>query len=93
MKNFRYIDRVATLVLDQEQCIGCRMCTRVCPQSVFAMHSSKVSIVDQDACMECGACSINCPTQALRVDPGTGCAALIVSRWLRSIGINTGGCC
>ena len=72
MKDFRHIDGVATLVLDQEKCIGCTLCTQVCPHQVLEMQDKKAAIVDFDACMECGACVNNCPTQAISVNPGVG---------------------
>lgn len=72
MKAFRYLDNVTTLILDPEKCIGCTLCTQVCPQQVLEMQQDKVVIVDLNACMECGACVNNCPTGALTVNPGVG---------------------
>lgn len=72
MKDFRHYEEVATLVLDQDKCVGCTLCTQVCPHQVFEMDDHKASIVDFNACMECGACVNNCPTQALSVNPGVG---------------------
>ena len=93
MKDFRYIDGVVTLALDRDKCIGCGLCVTVCPHRVLTMKDKKAEIVDFDGCMECGACSQNCPTEAVSVNPGTGCAALIIARWF---GRNTAGeklCC
>ena len=72
MKALRYLDDVSSLVLDKDKCSGCRLCTEVCPQSVFEIYEQKARIVDFNACMECGACVTNCPTQALAVNPGVG---------------------
>jgi len=72
MKEFRYLEDVATLVLDTARCIGCSLCTEVCPHQVLAMHQNKAKIVDFNACMECGACVNNCPSDALAVSPGVG---------------------
>ncbi len=72
MKNLRYLDDVSSLVLDRDLCIGCGLCTQVCPQEVFEMEENKASIVDFNACMECGACVNNCPSGALQVSPGVG---------------------
>ncbi len=72
MKHFRHLEKVSTLTLDQEKCIGCTLCTQVCPHSVFEMSQHKAWIVDLDACMECGACVQNCPVQAVSVNPGVG---------------------
>jgi len=95
MKEFRYMENVATLSLDRGTCIGCGMCATVCPHRIFAINEKKADIVDFDACMECGACAKNCPVSAITVKPGTGCAALIMSVWLNELtrGKLGSGCC
>jgi len=93
MKKYKYIQDVATISLDKDSCIGCRMCISVCPHGVFDVNEHKAEIIQQNDCMECGACSLNCPVEAITVDPGVGCAALILSRWMAKIGIQTKGCC
>jgi ferredoxin len=72
MKEFRHLDDVSTLVLDRDKCIGCGLCTEVCPHAVFEMEQKKAHIVDFNACMECGACVNNCPSGAISVNPGVG---------------------
>lgn len=83
MKDFRYLPGVATLVVDPKACIGCKLCTIVCPHGVLAMDDDRVEIVDRDGCMECGACARNCPTAAVTVTPGVGCAAAIINSWIK----------
>lgn len=72
MKNLRYLDDVSSLVLEKEKCIGCTLCTEVCPHAVFKMIEKKAAIIDFNACMECGACVNNCPSEAISVSPGVG---------------------
>ncbi len=72
MEDLRYLDDVSTLVLDKETCIGCSLCTEVCPHAVFEMREKKAHIRDFNACMECGACVNNCPSEAISVSPGVG---------------------
>jgi len=72
MQDFRHLDDVSTLVLNEEKCIGCGLCTEVCPHGVFEMEQHKAHIVDFNGCMECGACVSNCPSEAISVNPGVG---------------------
>jgi NAD-dependent dihydropyrimidine dehydrogenase PreA subunit len=78
MKKHYYLKNVVTLGLDEDKCIGCGMCEKVCPHAVFAMNERKALIVDRDACMECGACAQNCPVDAIEVMAGVGCAAAVI---------------
>ncbi|WDP89886.1 MAG: 4Fe-4S binding protein [Desulfobacter sp.] len=73
MKDFRYYEDVATLVLDRDKCVGCTLCTQVCPHRVLEMDvDNRARIADLNGCMECGACVTNCPSGALAVSPGVG---------------------
>lgn len=91
MITLRYLPDVTTLTLDADACVGCGMCTQVCPHGVLMMEERKVLVADLDACMECGACTNNCPAEALRVTPGVGCAAYIIQSWIK--GKNEAACC
>lgn len=74
----KYLKNVVTLKLDTEKCVGCGMCTNVCPHAVFVLKEGKAQIADLDSCMECGACQKNCAFSAISVTPGVGCAAAII---------------
>lgn len=87
MKGFHHLKNVATLVLDQETCIGCGRCPEVCPHRVFVLEGGKAHIHEKDDCMECGACALNCPVKAISVDSGVGCASGMINEWLRERGI------
>ena len=61
------------MVIDQEKCIGCGICTVYCPAD--AIHLEKVqpkgrrAYIDQEACLECGTCIrqriVKCPRDAI----------------------------
>ena len=96
MKNFRYLENVVTLELDEDTCIGCGRCLEVCPHQVFVHKGKKVRFSDRNACMECGACALNCPVAAIAVNAGVGCASGLINEWLREHNINGvrfGDCC
>ena len=82
-----------TLEYNPELCIGCEMCSIVCPHAVFAMNGRVAQLTRPEACMECGACQLNCPTGAIMVDSGVGCAAAMIRAALRGErGASCGGC-
>lgn len=83
--NMRYLKNVVTLHLNPEKCVGCGLCTQVCPHGVFALENGKAQIKDYDACMECGACASNCAFAAITVKKGVGCAYAVIQ------GMLTGG--
>ncbi len=89
MESLIYLKDVVTLELTEGKCVGCGMCTIVCPHAVFIMDKGHVRIENRDACMECGACAGNCPTEALTVNSGVGCAAAVINAALG----REGSCC
>jgi len=97
MNQLRYLPNVTTLEHDPDKCIGCTMCTQVCPQSVLVMREKKAYIADNDACMECGACQRNCSEGAITVRAGVGCAYGIIMGTLKgtepTCDCDTSGCC
>ena len=74
-----YLRNVTTLKLDEELCIGCGLCTEVCPHAVFCIENRKSKIVNKNLCMECGGCARNCPVNALSVRAGVGCAQAVIN--------------
>ena len=90
MGQFIYLKDVVTLAFDQEKCVGCGMCTVVCPHEVILLDDGKARIEHRDACMECGACTQNCPTAALSVVAGVGCAAAVINS---ALGREGSACC
>jgi len=85
-----YLKNVVTLKLDPQKCVGCGMCTLVCPHAVLSLSNGKVQLDNRDACMECGACSINCPVEAITVQAGVGCAAAVINT---ALGRKSTSCC
>ena len=63
-KSWLHDDRRYQVVLEAEQCIGCRRCAQVCPRGVFAVEEI-AALPHADRCEQCGACIVQCPTDAL----------------------------
>jgi NAD-dependent dihydropyrimidine dehydrogenase PreA subunit len=85
-----YLKDVVTLEMDQEKCVGCRMCLFVCPRAVMGLNNGTAVIQNRDACIECGACAMNCPEQAISVRPGVGCATAVINT---ALGRKDDSCC
>jgi ferredoxin len=83
MDSQKYLKNVATLEYNSSKCIGCRLCIDVCPHNVFRMEGKKAVVIDVDRCMECGACVLNCVPGALTVKQGVGCAAAVITGFLK----------
>lgn len=86
----QYLRNVTTLKLDEAACVGCGLCTTVCPHNVFVLAHGKAAIQDRDGCIECGACARNCPVGALFVDADVGCATGMI---YRALGVESDCCC
>jgi len=89
MIQLRYLEDVVTLACDMDKCIGCGMCTVVCPHGVFTIEEKKAVMFARNLCMECGACMRNCPVSAITVEAGEGCLRGVINKLL---GIE-GPCC
>ena len=49
-----------------DDCIGCGLCSSVCPQKCIDI-SVKPVVIDQKHCLHCGNCKEICPKQAVRL--------------------------
>jgi heterodisulfide reductase subunit A len=61
----------AVCEVTEEQCIGCGMCTRVCPYNAISLRETgegKVASIVAAACKGCGGCNAVCPTHALSLN-------------------------
>ncbi|GAB6100025.1 NADH-quinone oxidoreductase subunit NuoF [Halanaerocella petrolearia] len=51
--------------IDEDDCIGCTACSKICPVSAIAGEPKEVHTIDQDECIACGACEEKCPVDAI----------------------------
>ncbi len=62
------------VVIDQNRCKGCGLCTQVCPRKILVL-SNKVNIngyhpvqcTDEELCMGCANCATVCPVTAFEI--------------------------
>ncbi len=55
------------ILVDKEQCTGCNVCVRVCPQRILEVVDKKMQVKDDPRCMGCFGCEDECHTGAVRV--------------------------
>lgn len=69
--------------IDRDNCVGCRLCEKACPQQIIHMHNVgetflvRCSNRDMGAparnacdvsCIGCGLCHRNCPSEAIQIE-------------------------
>lgn len=58
-------------VTDYNKCIGCGMCSHVCPENIIEMINSgnkKKPQTNYDYCKGCGICANECPVKAINME-------------------------
>lgn len=55
--------------INTDFCVGCKLCTQVCPEVVLGMAGGYVAtVIDVDRCNLCLLCEKECPEEAIRVE-------------------------
>ena len=66
------------IAVNQETCLGCGICEKICPHRVIELRDEKAHLVFEERCIECGACQLNCASDAIELTKGTGCLFAII---------------
>ena len=64
-----------TIIIDQERCKGCTLCTMACPQDALEMNLNVLNakgyhpavLTDETVCTGCAVCAIICPDVCITV--------------------------
>lgn len=55
---------MSNLQFDLDRCVGCGLCTMICPSDALELKGGKV-VLDEHACTLCSLCIDACPTRAI----------------------------
>lgn len=73
-----YQDDRGIQIVDEEACIGCTICNRMCPWEMIPINPDTNKAVK---CNLCGVCIDRCPSGALRVVPWDAVTAAAQAHW------------
>lgn len=54
------------LQVEEQRCIGCSRCMKICPTEAIRIHGGKATI-QEHRCIDCGKCYEVCPAQAIAI--------------------------
>ncbi|UCG69036.1 MAG: NADH-quinone oxidoreductase subunit NuoF [Thermoplasmata archaeon] len=56
-----------TYTINPENCTGCELCKKRCPQEAISGEKKETHTIDQDKCIKCGICEDSCKFDAVEV--------------------------
>lgn len=53
--------------VDQDLCVACGCCVKVCPMGVISIAWGTMAQVNQEKCIGCGKCAKECPASVITI--------------------------
>ena len=60
-----------TAVVEQNDCVACGCCVKVCPLGAIQIIKGIMAQVDAGRCVGCGKCARECPASIITIQEGT----------------------
>ena len=54
--------------VDNEKCIGCGVCSKICPEKSIQINKNKKAEIDYNYCKGCGICAEECPIKCIKMN-------------------------
>lgn len=52
--------------VNDELCVSCGCCLKVCPKDAIKVKNGMYAIIDEKLCIGCGKCVVECPSSLLK---------------------------
>lgn len=57
-------------VIEQEECVACGTCLKVCPKAAISVFKGMYAVVESKLCIGCGMCAKCCPASIITMTGG-----------------------
>ena len=54
-------------IVDQQSCVACGCCIKVCPMSAIEVYRGLYARVSENKCIGCGKCTKECPASVIEI--------------------------